>query len=113
MKQAIQNALLILLGSLLFLLLLGFAFLLIAIAAIGFEPYVGDIWSSMIAFVSGIFRLGIVISVGRFLAVVNYFDWPWYVGVMLAFPGLALFFPVLIWEAVTSFWRRVTAKGET
>ena len=112
MKQVIENVFLGALGLLLLLLIFGFFFLLIALASIGFEPYVGYTWSNIIVFVSAILRLGIVISIGAFLAVVNYLDWPWYVGVLVAFPGIALFFPVLIWEAVTSLWSRVTAKGE-
>lgn len=88
------------------------------IAWTGFEFYLGAILASVVILLLVVaevwsrlmgFRLGVpslCLSVGCFLGAVNHFGWPWYVGVLLAFPGIVLFVPIFLWLSTSSIWRR-------
>ena len=84
------------LGCLLYLLLASVALVYLGLGAAGIEHHLGP-WASFGALVLAlVLRVVFPITVGVFFAVVDVLGWPWYVGILIAAPGLVLVVPHLV-----------------
>jgi hypothetical protein len=64
-------------------------------------------WAAPIAiFVALYLRITLPITVGVYFAMVNVFEYPWWVGVLVAAPGLLLMIPGIIAEVIGAVTRR-------
>ena len=86
--------------------LIGFSQLILGF--LGLQEWLGTFWATAIMAVVFFTRIGLPITVGTYISVVNVFGFDWWVGALVAAPGLLLLVP-FFWE-YTQKWL-INIKG--
>lgn len=90
----------------------GICFLLIGLAQLGFglvgiEHHLGW-WAVMGAAVALFpFRIMLPITIGAYFGVVDVFGWPWWLGVLIAAPGVFFMFPAFVALLMQGVYKRI------
>jgi hypothetical protein len=87
------------------LLLYFLIFIVVGIAQIwlgyiGIEWHLGELWAIGALAIAFIFRLTIPITIGTYFGAVDVMGWDWYVGLIIAAPGLLFILPSMVVAAL-------------
>jgi hypothetical protein len=73
---------------------------------IGIQDWLGAGWATGALLAAIFLRLMLPLTIGTYLAVVNVFEYPWWVGVLAAAPGLIFVLPTMITKALNSIRKK-------
>jgi len=86
-------------------LLYFFFFIVLGVAQIwlgyvGIEWHLGELWAIGALAVAFIFRITLPLTIGTYFGAVDVMGWDWYVGLLIAVPGLLFILPSMVMAAL-------------
>jgi hypothetical protein len=90
-----------------FILVLLLGFIQLILGAIGLENVLGWWASAGALFLVAYARMTLPLSIGSYFAMVNVFEYPWWVGVLVAAPGLLFMVPAVLADVISSVKKRI------
>lgn len=92
-----------------------FFFIVLGVAQIwlgyvGIEWHLGELWAIGTLAVAFIFRITLPLTIGTYFGAVDVMGWDWYVGLLIAVPGLLFILPSMVMAALEPIFSNTNEK---
>ena len=92
--------------GLIFIFVLVVGVLQIYLGYVGIEDWLGSAWALGALGLAFFARIMLPLTIGTYLAMTNVYGYEWWIGVIVAAPGLLLIVPTLVTDALSKVFGR-------